>query len=160
MTALATQIPASADPPAPADGNDEAPTSWIVHVRSAGLPFLHSFTNSLERDRAALDAAPSTLHHNDRTESANNKIKLLKRQTYGRARHALLRQRILFNRLPDPGRSTPTKIVEDPRKESSKKRTPPLSRRVVECSRRSSWIRACQDARDTTAGTSTGRSQP
>ncbi|WP_406481991.1 transposase [Streptomyces sp. NBC_01615] len=97
MTALATQIRAFADLLAPADGNDEALTSWNVDVRAADLPFLRSFTNGLERDRAAVDPALPLPHHNGRTEGVNNKIKLLKRQTYGRAGHALLRQRILLN---------------------------------------------------------------
>ncbi|MFE9648418.1 transposase [Streptomyces sp. NPDC006365] len=72
-------------------------TDWITDTRAADLPFLHSFTNGLERDRAAVNAALTLPHHNGRTEGVNNKIKLLKRQTYGRAGHALLRQRILLN---------------------------------------------------------------
>lgn len=103
MTALATQIRAFADLPAPADGNDEALTSWILGVRAADLPFLRSFTNGLERDRAAVDAALTPPHHNGRTEGVNNKTKLLKRPTYERAGHALPRQLIRLNCLPDSG---------------------------------------------------------
>lgn len=36
-------------------------------------------------------------HHNGRTEGVNNKIKLIKRQAYGRAGHRLLRQLILLS---------------------------------------------------------------
>ncbi|MBV2155290.1 transposase, partial [Kitasatospora sp. SUK 42] len=43
------------------------------------------------------DAALTLPWHNGRTEGVNNKIKLLKRQTYGRAGHRLLRQRILLS---------------------------------------------------------------
>ncbi|MGW2370689.1 transposase, partial [Streptomyces sp. NPDC001667] len=60
-------------------------------------PFLQSFATGLERDRAAADAALTLPHHNGRTESVNNKIKLIKRQTYGRAGYRLLRHRILLN---------------------------------------------------------------
>lgn len=66
-------------------------------VRAADLPFLHSYTTGLERDRAAVDAALTLPWHNGRTEGVNNKIKLIKRQTYGRAGHPLLRQRILLS---------------------------------------------------------------
>ncbi|TFV30124.1 transposase [Streptomyces sp. T1317-0309] len=40
---------------------------------------------------------PTLPWHNGRTEGVNNQIKLLKRQTYGRAGHRLLRQRILLS---------------------------------------------------------------
>ncbi|MFI5527114.1 hypothetical protein ACIA8O_01025 [Kitasatospora sp. NPDC051853] len=45
----------------------------------------------------AVDAALTLPHHNGRTEGVNCKIKLLKRQRYGRAGHPLLRQLILLN---------------------------------------------------------------
>ncbi|GGV05411.1 hypothetical protein GCM10010502_70380 [Kitasatospora aureofaciens] len=51
----------------------------------------------LARDRAGVDHALTLPWHNGRTEGVNNKIKLLKRQTYGRAGHRLLRQRILLS---------------------------------------------------------------
>lgn len=87
MKALAAQIRAFADLLTPTDGHDEALTGWIARTRAADLPFLHSFANGLERDRAAVDAAVTRPEHNGRTEGVNNKIKLLKRQTYGRAGH-------------------------------------------------------------------------
>ncbi|WP_223185753.1 transposase [Streptomyces sp. CBMA152] len=58
---------------------------------------MHSFATGLERDRAAVDAELTLPHHNGRIEGVNNKIKLLKRQTYGRAGYRLLRHRILLN---------------------------------------------------------------
>lgn len=97
MTTLAAQVSAFATLLTPSEGNAAALTDWIARTRAADLPFLHSFANGLERDRAAVDAALTLPHHNGRTEGVNNKIKLIKRQTYGRAGHALLRQRILLS---------------------------------------------------------------
>lgn len=46
---------------APAEGNDSKLTDWITAVRAADLPHLHSFTNGLELDRAAVDAGLAPL---------------------------------------------------------------------------------------------------
>ncbi|MCX4671840.1 transposase [Streptomyces sp. NBC_01381] len=97
MTALADQIRAFAALLVPSAGNAEQLTAWLTRTRAADLPFLHSFATGLERDRAAVDAALTLPHHNGRTEGVNCKIKLLKRQRYGRAGHPLLRQLILLN---------------------------------------------------------------
>ncbi|MCX5205902.1 transposase [Streptomyces sp. NBC_00237] len=84
-------------PARPHEENAEQLTAWLTRTRAADLPFLHSFANGLERDHAAVDAAITLPHHNGRTEGANCKIKLVKRQMYGRAGHRLLRQLILLN---------------------------------------------------------------
>lgn len=49
------------------------------------LPRLHAFTRGLDLDRDAVNAAVTTVFHNGDTEGVNTKIKLLKRQMYGRA---------------------------------------------------------------------------
>jgi len=97
MTTLADLLRDFAHLLVPDSGNAAALTGWITRVRAADLPFLHSYATGLERDRAAVDAALTLPHHNGRTEGVNNKIKLLKRQMYGRAGHALLRQRVLLS---------------------------------------------------------------
>ncbi|MCY0950606.1 ISL3 family transposase [Streptomyces sp. H27-S2] len=97
MTTLTSLIGEFAGLLAPAEGNPGKLTKWITQARDAELPFLHSYTNGVDRDRVAVDAALTLPHHNGRTEGVNNKIKLLKRQTYGRAGFPLLRQRILLN---------------------------------------------------------------
>jgi transposase len=81
----------------PTPGNPGRLNAWIARTRAADLPFPHSFATGLERDRAAVDAALTLPWHNGRTEDVNHKIKLLKRQTYGRAGFPLLRQRILLS---------------------------------------------------------------
>ncbi|MCX4564464.1 ISL3 family transposase [Streptomyces phaeochromogenes] len=97
MTALVTQVSDFAALLTPGPGNPGRLNAWIARTRAADLPFLHSFATSLERDRAAVDAALTLPWHNGRTEGVNHKIKLLKRQTYGRAGFPLLRQRILLS---------------------------------------------------------------
>ncbi|MCB5170145.1 transposase, partial [Streptomyces bambusae] len=97
MTTLAGAVRDFATMLTPAPDNAAALTGWITRVRAANLPFLHSCATGLERDRAAVDAALTLPWHNGRTEGVNNKIKLIKRQTYGRAGHPLLRQRILLS---------------------------------------------------------------
>ncbi|MCY0962841.1 transposase [Streptomyces sp. H27-H5] len=97
MTALANAVRDFATMLTPAPDNAAALTCWITPVREADLPFLHSYATGLQRDRAAVDAAVTLPWHNGRTEGVNNKIKLIKRQTYGRAGHPLLRQRILLS---------------------------------------------------------------
>ncbi|WP_326782804.1 ISL3 family transposase [Streptomyces sp. NBC_00151] len=97
MTALTTQVATFAPLLTPRQENAEQLTTWITRTRAADLPFLHSFANGLERDRPAVDAALTLPHHNGRTEGVNTKIKFLKRLTYGRAGHNLLRQLVLLN---------------------------------------------------------------
>jgi len=77
--------------------NAEQLRAWITRVRAASLPTLGSFATGLERDQDAVEAALTLPYHNGRTEGVNQKIKLLKRQTYGRAGYPLLRQRILLS---------------------------------------------------------------
>jgi transposase len=80
----------------PAEDNDTKLTDWITTVRAAGLPHLHSFTNGLELDRAAVDASLTHPYHNGRTEGVNTRTKRVMRQMHGRARFPLLRHRILL----------------------------------------------------------------
>jgi transposase len=80
----------------PAQGNDSKLTHWISAVRAADLPHLHSFTNGLELDRAAVDAGLTLPYHNGRTEGVNTRTKRIMRQMHGRAGFNLLRHRILL----------------------------------------------------------------
>ena len=64
-------------------------------VDASDLPALHAFVRGLRKDLDAVLAGLSMPYNNGSSESANTKVKLLKRQMYGRAGFALLRQRIL-----------------------------------------------------------------
>jgi hypothetical protein len=68
--------------------------AWMTAVESSDLPALHAFVRGLRKD---LDAGLSLPYSNGPIEGTNTKFKLLKRQMYGRAGFALLRQRILLS---------------------------------------------------------------
>jgi transposase len=94
MTTLAGHVAAFAGLIARRDGGLQG---WIDAVNADALSALHAFARGLNNDRAAVDAGLTMPYSNGPTEGVNNKIKLLKRQTYGRAGFTLLRQRNLLN---------------------------------------------------------------
>ncbi|HEX5598788.1 MAG TPA: ISL3 family transposase [Micromonosporaceae bacterium] len=69
---------------------------WMTKVEADDLPALHAFVHGLRMDLPAVTAGLSLPYSNGPIEGANTKVKLLKRQMYGRAGFALLRQRILL----------------------------------------------------------------
>lgn len=96
MTAIAGLISSFAALLTPAGVNAALLAEWIADARAEDLPFLHTFTRGLDQDRDAVNAAVTYVYHNGGTEGVNTKIKLLKRQMYGRASFSLLRHRILL----------------------------------------------------------------
>jgi transposase len=66
-------------------------------VEAGDLPALHAFVRGLRKDQPAVIAGLSLPYSYGPIEGANTKVKLLKRQMYGRANFALLRQRILLS---------------------------------------------------------------
>ncbi len=80
----------------PAEGNYANLAAWITTVRVVDLPHLHSFTNGLELDRAAVEAGLTLPYHNGRTEGVNTRTKQIMRQMHGRTGSPLLRHRILL----------------------------------------------------------------
>jgi transposase len=72
-------------------------TDWINRTRALKLPGFDQYLNGLEKDREASIAGLTQPYSNGPCEGANTKVKLIKRQTYGRAGFALLRHRILLN---------------------------------------------------------------
>jgi transposase len=56
---------------------------------------LRTFASGLQQDIAAVSAALSHAASNGMTEGHVNRLKLIKRQGYGRAQFDLLRQRVL-----------------------------------------------------------------
>lgn len=69
---------------------------WVARARAAGLPELDPFLRGLDQDHQAAIAGLSLPYSNGPIEGVNTKIKLLKRQTYGKASFNLLRKRILL----------------------------------------------------------------
>jgi hypothetical protein len=64
-------------------------------VEASDLPALNGFVRGLRKDLPAVTAGLSLPYSNGPTEGVNTKVKLIKRQMYGRAGFALLRRRIL-----------------------------------------------------------------
>lgn len=69
--------------------------SWLADCASSGVPDLASFAQGLQQDDAAVRAALTLPWSTGPVEDQITRLKLLKRQMYGRASFQLLRQRVL-----------------------------------------------------------------
>jgi transposase len=69
--------------------------AWITRATTSEITELDRFARGLTDDRAAVEAGLSQEWSNGQTEGQVNKLKLLKRQMYGRANFDLLRRRVL-----------------------------------------------------------------
>jgi transposase len=70
--------------------------AWMAEVEGSQLPELKAFARGLEQDRAAIDAALREEWSNGQNEGQVHRLKLSKRQMYGRAKFDLLRAKVLF----------------------------------------------------------------
>jgi len=70
--------------------------AWIAEAIAADIPDLRRFALGLLADKAAIQAGLTEEWSNGQTEGQINRLKLLKRQMYGRAGFELLRQRFLY----------------------------------------------------------------
>lgn len=68
---------------------------WMTAVTEHKIPELHGLARSLCRDKGAVLAALSLPWSNGQVEGQVNRLKLIKRQMYGRANFDLLRLRVL-----------------------------------------------------------------
>lgn len=69
--------------------------AWLQDCQQSGIAEFVGFARSLLQDKAAVEAALSTEWSNAAAEGNVNRLKLIKRQMYGRASFALLRARVL-----------------------------------------------------------------
>jgi transposase len=69
---------------------------WLQAVQESGLSDLQSFATGLCQDRPAVEAALTSEFSNGQVEGQVNRLKMIKRQMYGRATFDLLRQRVLY----------------------------------------------------------------
>ena len=69
--------------------------AWLADATQRGLLEFQRLASGLLTDHAAVVAAASLPYRNGQTEGQVNKLKLLKRQMYGRAKSDLLRLRLL-----------------------------------------------------------------
>ncbi|MEV7346093.1 transposase [Streptomyces sp. NPDC093544] len=69
---------------------------WLDAVRRDDLPSLHTLAAGIDRDRDAVIAGLTLPWSSGVVEGHVNRIKMLKRQMFGRAGFALLRKRVLL----------------------------------------------------------------
>jgi transposase len=69
--------------------------TWLAQVQSSNLPELQSFVAGVEKDKDAVRAGLTWWINNGVVEGHVTKLKLIKRQGYGRAGFPLLRKRVL-----------------------------------------------------------------
>jgi transposase len=69
--------------------------TWLDQARETGLPEIKSFCDGLLRDAKAVNAAVALPWSNGQVEGQIHRLKLVKRQMYGRAKFNLLRRRVL-----------------------------------------------------------------
>jgi transposase len=68
---------------------------WLEQIRECQIPELIRFANGIERDKAPVQAALTLQYSNGVVEGHVHRLKLIKRQGYGRASFPLLRKRVL-----------------------------------------------------------------
>src|SRR5258708_24630340 len=68
---------------------------WLAQVERSHLPELQSFASGIEKDKAAVRAGLTWWINNGMVEGHVTKLKLIKRQGYGRARFPPLHKRVL-----------------------------------------------------------------
>lgn len=69
---------------------------WLAETHACGVSAVETFAAGLKQDGAAVRAALILPWSNGQAEGQINRLKLLKRQSYGRAGFDLLRQRVLI----------------------------------------------------------------
>jgi len=70
--------------------------AWLDEALTCGIRAVETFARGLAKDGMAVRAALTTPWSNGQTEGQITKLKLLKRQMYGRASFDLLRRRVLL----------------------------------------------------------------
>jgi transposase len=70
--------------------------AWLERADASSVPEVRAFAVGLRRDRAAVEAALTLTWSNGQTEGQINRLKILKRQMYGRAKLDLLEKRFLY----------------------------------------------------------------
>jgi transposase len=78
------------------DRQGERLPEWLDAVRQDDLPSLHTLATGIDRDLDAVIAGLSLPWSSGAVEGHVNRIKMLKRQMFGRAGFQLLRKRVLL----------------------------------------------------------------
>ncbi|MCA1670528.1 MAG: ISL3 family transposase [Thermomicrobia bacterium] len=69
---------------------------WMTEAAGTNVPELTAFVTKLRQDASAVVAALTLPYSQGQTEGRVNRLKLIKRSMYGRAKFDLLRQRVLY----------------------------------------------------------------
>ncbi|MGI9047965.1 MAG: ISL3 family transposase, partial [Rubrobacteraceae bacterium] len=77
------------------DGEEDDLKEWLREARESDLSEIVTFARGIRQDEAAVRAAISAPWSNGQVEGQVNRLKMLKRQMYGRANFDLLRRRVL-----------------------------------------------------------------
>ena len=78
------------------EGGVAAFDAWLTEARTCGARVVESFAASLDQDGAAVRAGLRLPWSSGQAEGQVNRLKLLKRSMYGRAKLDLLRRRFLI----------------------------------------------------------------
>ena len=70
--------------------------AWLEEARSCGIAAVETFAVGLQQEKPAVSAALTLPWSSGQTEGQITKLKLIKRQMYGRANFDLLRRRVLL----------------------------------------------------------------
>ncbi|MGW1810929.1 hypothetical protein [Streptomyces sp. NPDC002078] len=81
----------------PTGRQDQRLPDRLDAVRQDDLPSLHTLPTGIDRDRDAFIAGPTLPWNSGVVEGHVNRIKMLKRQMFGRAGFTLLRKRVLLS---------------------------------------------------------------
>ena len=73
----------------------EGLADWLTRSEQSAIPEIRNLAISLRQDEAAVRAAVELSWSNGPVEGHVNRLKVIKRQMYGRANFDLLRQRVL-----------------------------------------------------------------
>jgi transposase len=96
IDALAAHVTSFAEMMTSRTGERELP-GWLAAVDAEDQPHLHSFAAGIRRDQDAVTAGLTLPYSSGAVEGNVNRIKMLKRQMYGRAGFALLRKRVILH---------------------------------------------------------------
>jgi transposase len=80
----------------PAEDARQRLEQWMTEAEATEIPELTAFVTKLRQDVDAVSAAFALPYSQGQTEGQINRLKLLKRSAYGRAKFDLLRQRVLY----------------------------------------------------------------
>lgn len=77
------------------EGEEDKLNAWLKEAEDSSLSEIRTFARGVRQDEAAIRAAIILPWSSGQVEGQVNRLKLIKRQMYGRASFGLLRQRVL-----------------------------------------------------------------